>query len=291
MHVRFRAAATAAAILACVALSVSKGESQSLPAAAPSPAPSPSAAPNPIGPALGANDPCTSISAIVTRPSVTNSVCTVRPNHVSIETGYVNATSSDGGGNTVTYPNALIRVGTAIPALEVQFAPPSLIRTNAGGATVASSDVAFGLKYVFGYTAKFNYGGQINVTAPTGLNGGSSNGTNATYALNLGYTLSPVFSLASTLATSSVTNGVQRWTSFAPTLVLGASLPGSSGVFAEVATFSNATGPASATRTQYLYGVYRDLGPRLQVDASSAFSPTAATGRYHTVGFGVSYYF
>ena len=91
------------------------------------------------------NDPCTSISAIVTRPSVTNSVCTVRPNHVSVESGYVNSTSSTGGGNTVTYPNALIRVGTQIPALEVQFAPPSLSARTPAGRSTATTDVGAGL--------------------------------------------------------------------------------------------------------------------------------------------------
>ncbi len=76
-----------------------------------------------------------------------------------------------------------------------------------------------------------------------------------------------------------------------PTLVVNAALPNATGVFAEIATFSNAIGPASATRTQYMFGVTRDVGPRLQLDASSAVSPTTATGRYRTVGFGASYYF
>jgi hypothetical protein len=292
MHVATRAGLTLAGLALYVTLSLSKGESQPLPSApSPSPSPSPSATPNPIGPSLGNNDPCTSMSAIVTRPSVTNSVCTVRPNHVEVETGYINSTSSTGGGNTVTYQNALIRVGTTIPALELQIAPPSLIRTNAGGANVATSDIGAGLKYVFGYTPKFSFGGQVNVTAPTGLGGGSSNGTTSTYALNMAYTLSPAFALGSTLATSSQTNGVQRWPSFAPTLVVNVSLPNSTGLFAEIATFSNAIGPASATRTQYMFGVTRDIGPRLQLDASTAISPTTATGRYHTIGFGASYYF
>jgi hypothetical protein len=278
-----------AVLLALVPLAAA---AQTAPAPAPAPAvASPSPAPNPIGPALGSNDPCTSLSAIVGRPSVTNSVCTVRPNHVEIETGYLNTTSGSGGGNTVTYPSALVRVGLPVPALELQIAPPGIVRTNAGGVTTASTDVGAGLKYVFGYTPKLSYGGQVFFTAPTGLNGGSANGTNATYALNAGYTLSPVFSLATTLASSSLTNGPQRWSSFVPSLVLGASLPNASGVFAEIATYSLANGPGTPTRTQYMFGAYRDLTPRLQLDVSAAVSPTASTGRYHTLGFGVSYYF
>ncbi|HEX3462590.1 MAG TPA: hypothetical protein VHS78_00870 [Candidatus Elarobacter sp.] len=284
------AAVIAAAAALLVTLSLSKGQSQSLPSASPAPSPSPSGAPNPIGPAFGANDPCTSLSAIVGRPSVTNSVCTVRPDHVEVEGGYVN-TSFSGGGNAVTYPSSVIRIGTRIPALEVQIAPPSVVRTNAGGITTASTDVGAGLKYVFGYTPKFNWGGQAFFTAPTGLNGGSANGTNATYALNAGYTLSPVFSLATTLATNSLTDGPQRWSSFVPSFVLGASLPNASGAFAEIATFGNANGPGTPARTQYMVGIYRDVGPRLQLDASTAFSLTTATGKYRTLGFGASYYF
>jgi hypothetical protein len=61
-------------------------------------------------------------------------------------------------------------------------------------------------------------------------------------------------------------------------------------VFGEVAQFSHATGPGSPTRTQYILGSYHDVGARLQVDGSVGISPTAATGRYHYVAFGLSYY-
>jgi len=281
---------TAAVAAASLMLAPIAAPAQVSPPAAPAPSPSPSAAPNPIGPSLGNNDPCTSISAIVTRPSVTNSVCTVRPNHVEIETGYLNTTFTSGGGNAVTYPQPLIRIGTAVPALELQIAPPGVVRTNAGGAVTGSTDVGAGLKYVFGYTPKFNWGGQVFFTAPTGTNGFSANGTNSTYALNAGYTLNSVFSVATTLATNSLTNGPQRWSSFVPSFVVSASLPNSTGVFAEIATFSNANGPGTPTRTQYIYGLYRDISPRLQLDASTSVSPTTATGKYHSVGFGVSYY-
>jgi hypothetical protein len=258
--------------------------------ATPTPSPTPSAAPSQYFPALGTNDPCTSLSAIVTRPTVSNSVCTVRPNHVLVETGYQN-TSASGGGNTVVYPQSLIRVGTAVPALEFDLAPPSAARTNIGGVTTGTTDIGAGLKYVFGYTPKFNYGGQIFVTAPTGVNGFSAGGTQTTYALQAGYTLSPVFSVTGVTQMASLTNGAARWTSFIPSLVLGASLPNSTGLFAEIAQFSHAIGPATPTRTQYILGAYRDLGQRLQLDASVGISPTVATGKYHYLSFGASYYF
>jgi hypothetical protein len=280
-----------AALVVVATLSFARSASaQTVAPPSPVPSPSPSAAPNPIGPSLGANDPCTSLGAIVTRPTVTNSVCTVRPNHVLIETGYQN-TSPDAGGNTVAYPQSLIRVGTSVPALELDVAPPGFARTNAGGMrTTGTTDAGAGLKYVFGYTPKFNWGGQVFVTAPTGLNGFAAGGSQTTYALQAGYTLSSVFSLAGATQLQSLANGTQRWTSFVPSLVLSASLPNSISVFGEVAQFTNAIGPGTSARTQYILGAYHGFGPRLQLDVEGGYSPTVRTGKYHYVGAGVSYY-
>ena len=263
---------------------------QTAPFPAPQASASPTPAPSQYFPALGDNDPCTSLSAIVSRPSVGNSVCTVRPNHVLIEAGYQN-TTADGGGNAVAYPQTLVRIGTVVPALELQIVPPSVARTNVGGVTTGTSDAGAGLKYVFGHTPKFSYGGQVLVSAPTGTNGFSAGGTQETYALQAGYTLSTVFSLSGATQLSSLTNGTVRWTSFFPSVSLSASLPNNTGIFGEIAQFSNGAGPGTASRMQYIVGATRDLGQRLQLDTSFGFSPTVATGKYHFVGFGASYYF
>lgn len=256
----------------------------------PAPSPTPSSTPSAIGPTLFANDPCTTLSSIVTRPTVTNAVCTVRPNHVLIETGYQN-TTADGGGNTVQYPQALIRVGTQITGLEGFIAAPMVQRVSGGGPTVTgATDIAAGIKYVFGATPKFVYGAQAQFSAPTGTNAFSANGTTSVYALNLGYTLNSVFSLGSALQQQSLLANSQRYSSFVPSLALTAALPQNAALYGEIAQFSHATGPATSTRTQYIFGAYRDFGQRLQVDISTGFSPTVVTGKYHYVGFGVSYY-
>ena len=291
--IRSLVAAIAFAIVPATALAQTGAPAAPTPAAAPSasPAPSPTAAPSAYFPALGNNDPCTSLSAIVTRPTVTNTVCTVRPNHILVETGYQN-TTADGGSNTVAYPQTLIRVGTVIPALELQVQPPSIARASAGGVVSrGTADVGAGLKYVFGYTPKFNYGGQVFVTAPTGTNGFSAGGTDVFYGLQAGYTLSSVFSLSAAVQDQSLTNGAQRWTSIVPSLALGVALPNSTNLFGEIAQFTKAVGPGTPTRTQYILGANHDFGSRLQVDAETGFSRTVSTGKYHYVGFGLSYYF
>jgi len=279
----------AAALLALP--SVALAQTAPSPTPAPSASPAPAATPNAIGAAFGANDPCTSLSAIVSRPTVTNSVCTVRPNHVEIETGYQN-TTADGGGSTVAYPQTAIRIGTTIPALEFDIAPPSINRSSSGGvATTGTTDVGAGLKYVFGYSPKASWGGQVFFTEPTGTNGFSSNGTNATYALQGSYTLNSVFSLAGGVQDLSIANNGNRYTSIVPSLVLSASLPNGNGLYAEASEFTRALGPGTPTRTQFIVGALRDVGQRLQVDVEGGWSPTVSTGKYRYVGFGLSYYF
>ena len=235
--------------------------------------------PSAIGPALFANDPCTSLSAIVTRPSVSTSVCTVRPKHVLVETGYQN-TSASGGGNTFAYPQMLVRIGTSVRSLEADFSPPSY----------GPTDGAIGLKYVAGATPKFAWGAATFATLAVGAPGLTASGTEYNGALNWSYAVSPAFSLSGTFAGQSTTNGSQRWGQFIPSFVAGVSLPHNVGVFGEIAGFTNALGPGTPTLTQYLAGTTYDIGPRLQIDLEGGLSPSTKTSKYTLFGFGVSYY-
>lgn len=253
--------------------------------------PTPAAAPpSVIGAPLFPSDPCTSISAIVTRPTVVNSVCTVRPGHVLLETGYQNL-SMTGTGRTLTYPQTDLRIGTGFHAVEFDLTPPSYEQiTGAGGTISGSSDTALGFKYFIGTTPRFAYGVQLQVTLPTGGAGITANGSELYGSFNYLYTLSPVFSLGGTLFEQSTTNGPERWGQFISALALEASLPASNGAFAEVATFTSATGPGSSALTQYKLGVTHDFGQRLQIDLEGGLSPTLSPARYRFLGFGASYY-
>ena len=265
---------------------------QSAPTPAPSASPSPaaSATSSVIGPALSANDPCTTLSNIVTRPTVTNAVCTVRPDHVEIEAGYQNMTVN-GSGQTVIYPQSLIRIGTKLRGLEVQVAPPSYERTTVGGVARGTTDMGYGLKYVLGATPKVYYGVQVSATVPTGQNGFSAGSTQTLYSLQGSYIISPALSLfAGAQDQILAVNGI-HFGSFVPSLGLSASLPASFLAFGEVAQFTHAIGLDTPTRTQYIGGIARDFGQRLQVDTEFGFSPTVSTGKYHFVGAGFAYYF
>lgn len=263
-------------------------DARSDPASA-SPAP-PEPASSAIGPPLSTNDPCTSLGAIVTRPTVTNSVCTVRPEHVLLETGYQN-TRFGGGGNVTQYPQALVRVGTRLRGLEFDLTLPNAQRTTVGGSVASGdTDVAAGIKFALGAGPKFSYGLQAQLSAPTGSPAFTASGTQTTYGVNFAYALSPGFSLASTLSYQSLTTGTAGYPSFVPSLVATGALSPSDALFAEIAQFTHANGPASGTRTQYLIGADHDFGQRVQADVETALSPTADTGKYRYVGVGLSYY-
>ena len=230
---------------------------------------------------------------MVTRPTVTNAVCTVRSNHVEIEGGYQN-TSYPSAGNTVVYPQAVIRVGTAIHGLEFQVTPPQYQRTtvNTGGTAISgTADAGAALKYIIGYTPKFNYGVQVGWTAPTGSAAFSAGATQSLYAAQFGYTLSPVFSLFGGVQDQILATGGVNYGSFVPSLGVSAGLPNGLGLFGEVAEFTHALGPATPTRTQYILGANHAVGARMQVDLEAGWSPTVTTGKYNYVGFGFGYYF
>jgi hypothetical protein len=244
-----------------------------------------------LGPALIPNDPCTTLSAIVTRPTVTNSVCTVRPKHVLLETG-IQDTWYTGGGATLQVPQALVRVGSELAGLEFDFQLPSYQHSTVGGTSASGvTDGALGLKYIVGASPKFNFGVQTSFTIPVGTSGFSAGGTIQNYAVNAALSLGPVFELESTQNVSIENNGRQSWTSYQPTLVVNATLPSTTlSLFGEAALFTNAVGPVTPTRTQIMLGASEDPTPRLQLDLEYGFSPTLGTGKYGYLGAGLSYY-
>lgn len=236
--------------------------------------------------AAAADDPCTALSNVVTRPTVTNSVCTVEPDHVLLETGYSNVTAGNGGGATATFPQAQLRIGTDVKHLEVDVQAPSEIRS---GGIHGIGDAGGGLKYLFGYSSRMQYGAQLTVSVPTGDSAFSAGAAQTTAALNGSLALSPVFSLTSSQNFARLAAGGVQYDSYMPTLTLSASLPHSLTAFAESAYFTNALGPKTATRNQYIGGLSYDLTPRLQVDLEAITSPTKTTGTYTGIGAGLSY--
>jgi hypothetical protein len=293
----------AAAALTSVALVASPCFAQSIPSATPSPllaqptaSPSPVPSPSPSATPSGPSDPCTSILAVVNRPTVTTGSCVFKNGRGDLEVGYTNTiTTGSGGGATVAYPQAFLRAGTFARNVELDVTPPTLLRSSAGGATVTGpSDAAFGLKWEAGYTSKAIASINVIATTPTGDRAFTAGGSSYTGNLNLGYTLNSVFSLSTTLGFESLaapgTNGsVLRTGVFNPSLLLVAALPGTSQLYGEVSNTSHA-GVGLGGRTLYNFGFQKQLGSRIVFDIEGGFAPNPVAGqKLQYLGFGLSY--
>ena len=253
--------------------------------------PSPSPSPSPSGPA----DPCTSILAIVTRPTVTTSVCTVRPRKALIETGYTNTvTTGQGSGITASYPQALLRFGSGYKNFEYEFTPPSVNATNFNSSIVrGATDMGAGLKYVLGYSDKWAWGVNASFTVPSGSPAFTAGLAQYTGNFNWGYAVNSTVAVSGTLGfndfagfDSSGNNG--HFFSFIPSVVVTVAYPQNSQFFAEYVFFSQ-SGLGLGGRSLIDYGFVHDFGAHIQVDIESGVQPTTINGqRQHYVGAGLS---
>ena len=284
------------ALLAAFALTVESAHGQTAPSQAPSPAATaaaPAPSPSPSATPSGPSDPCTTIMAIVNRPTIGTGVCPVQPGHVMIENGYTNtSTSGPNGTATGNYPQTFIRFGT-VPHLELAVTPPSY---NKSGPIDGYSDINFQAKYEIGYTAKALYGVNAVVTEPTGSAAFTAGGSSYTGNFNWGYTLSPEFSASGTLGFNSFaagfgpTGGLQHYFAFIPTLCITAALPATSQAFGEAAYFSR-SGYGLPPRWYFDFGLQKDVSRKVQLDVEYGFSPTSINGQTQQyVGAGVSFY-
>ena len=249
---------------------------------------SPSPSPTPT-------DPCGSILSLVTRPTVTDSVCTVRPDHVLIENGYTNTvTTGAGGGVTINYPQSLVRIGVGYH-MEVDITPPSFERSSLGGTLASgSSDMNFGAKWELGYSERAYWGAAFLISAPSGDPAFTAGATQYSGLVNWTYTISPVFAAAGTVSVNSLSAAnalgqFQQYSATIPTFVLTASLPGEpSELFGEYVYYSH-SGPNVRSRSLIDVGYVRDFGAHVQFDIEYGFQPTIVNGqKLHYFGVGLS---
>ncbi len=283
--IRFVAAASAFVALAVLAAPAAA----QAPAATAAPSPSPTASPVP--------DPCGSLISIVNRPNFATGVCTIQTGHFDVENGYTNTvTTGPGGGNTATYPQTLIRVGTFDPHLDFEVGVPTYSIANSGG-TLSSGwgDTSVGAKYELGYTAKADWGINGVVTIPTGIHGFTAGNAQFTGNFNWAYAIDSTFSAFGTLGFNafSAENAAkvpQSYFAFTPAIDVAATLPGKapSELTAEYAYFSSA-GPNLGGKSWINFIYERDFG-NFQFDTEYGFSPTLVGGqKQHYLGFGLSF--
>jgi hypothetical protein len=258
---------------------------------APEGTPAPAASSTPAAPA----DPCSSLIAIVNRPSFGTGVCTVRPDHFDLENGYTNLVTV-GGANTISYPQSLLRIGTFDPHLDFEIGPVTENHSSSLGLPVSGmSDLGFGAKYELGYSSRALWGINASFTVPTGSPAFGSGNATFTGNFNWGYTLNSEFSASGTLGFNALSaynaGGVpQSYFAFTPTIALTAALPGGpSQISAEYAYFSSA-GPNLGSKSFVDIFYQRDLGQHVQIDIEYGFQPSFIPGqRQHYAGAGISF--
>ncbi|MBV8067876.1 MAG: hypothetical protein JO113_07855 [Candidatus Eremiobacteraeota bacterium] len=259
-----------------------------LAAASPSPSPIPSATPIP--------DPCGSIISIVTRPTVTTSVCTVRTGHALLENGYTNTvTTGSGGGVTVSYPQSLLRIGSFDPHLEADVIVPSDNQSSVAGTKLSGwNDFGLGAKYELGYSPQWLYGVNAAITYPTGSRAFSAGNAQFSGDFNWSYTASPIVSIAGTMSFNALaglnsSGAAQSYFAFIPSIVITTETSASSEFNVEYVYYS-ASGPGIGAKSLIDFSYEADLGPHVQLDAEYGLSPTLLNGQtQHYVGAGASF--
>jgi hypothetical protein len=190
-----------------------------------------------------------------------------------------------------------LRVGTSDPHLEVTFGPPSFNRSSVGGSLAGGwSDINLGAKYELGYTSKAVWGVGAVVSLPTGSRAFTAGNAQYTGDFNWTYAMNSTWSLAGTVSVNALSAynaaGIpQSYFACIPSIVLTASLPQSSSLFAEYSYYSRAS-PNAVAKSLIDVGYTRDLGSNVQFDVEYGVSPTrldAQTQRY--VGAGLSFLF
>jgi hypothetical protein len=254
--------------------------------------PAPSATPT-IAPAAALPDPCSNISAYVSRPSVSSSVCAVKSGQVVLETGYSSTTTTGAGANSTTnVPQSFVHIGIG-PRIEIDLTPPSVeVMNNGTTRTSGTSDIGLGFKALLGYSSRALYGFGGSMTMPTG-NAAFTNGAD-TYELifNGAYTLTSQLSFFGTAGFASLygtdANGKPvRFGSFVPSAGAAYSLPSNWYVYVEDANLGKAS-PNAGSRGLVDYGMQKVCG-RVQFDAEVGNALNVVNGsRFHYVGFGVS---
>jgi hypothetical protein len=239
---------------------------------------------------------CDNLENLSSRGTVTYSSCAVPKNHTLIEAGYSNF-SVNKYGHAATYPNSIIRIGTSVQGLELDYVPPTFERVSpAFGQRTGVTDMGGGLTYQLPTgTSAFRATVNGTVYAPTAdPYFGSRTGSNYQYGLNLGTTLG-TFSINGTVGFQSTIDPLtlMRFQSFVPSLSLADQLgfgsrPGA--LFVEAARYSRID-PFGNPEMLYTAGYKQPVADRASLDAEYSTSPNVLGERAHSVGAGFSYLF
>jgi hypothetical protein len=251
----------------------------------------------PASPAPNAvSGPCGPILSLVNRPTVASSPCSVSTGHVLIESGYANVvTTGNGGGNTATYPQAFVRIGTGDRDVEFDVAVPNANRSSLQGiSTAGSSDLGIGAQMALGHTRSAAWGVALLVTIPSGSPNFTAGAAQYLAGFNWTYALTPAVGLfgsenVSAAAAPNAGGSPQSFFLFAPSTGASVTLSPQSQAYAEYTAYGHA-GPGLGSKSLFDFGYQLQLGPHVVIDVDYGFAPPGPTGqKQHYAGAGLSF--
>ncbi|MBV8489043.1 MAG: hypothetical protein JO199_00845 [Candidatus Eremiobacteraeota bacterium] len=266
----------------CVAFAVLHGVAR-----AQTPSPSPSPAPR----------SCGSIEAIGTEETETKSPCTVFTGKYVLETNYINTvTSGRSNGADVEYPQALLRLGTRNPSVNLEITLPSFERISSDGTLAAGvTDVAVAAKMKLAESSNAAYGVLTKLTFPSGAPGITAGNAQFEGDFDWSYDPNERFGISGTVAfmAASEQNAgapAQSYFNFEPSLLANFTLPDRSSYLSAEYIYTSAYSPAVGGYSHYDVAYSRDVSSRFKFELDYGLSPHIPNGtREQYVEFGLSF--
>lgn len=255
-------------------------------------------------PEQGGNDPCAGPSALLAlldRPTIADSACSVKPYKTVLETGYDNQIiHAPNGQRLVDYPQAEWRYG--LPGgWEAKLFWPNYNRLSPhpgpSETFTGLSDAGIGLKKEFGYFGNWVFAADTRIDFPTGASAFTNGGTQITLNGIASYNVTPQFGLAAQFGVARLSergpNGrTEYYYALEPIVVASYAFFDRLQLYGEVYGTTNA-GP-NTTGGAYWFdgGLQYLITPRLEVDieeGAALSGPQGASAHYFGFGVGVEF--
>lgn len=249
-------------------------------------------------------DPCAGPSAMLAlldRPTIADSACSVKPYRTVLEIGYDNQiTHEPSNQRLVDYPQAEWRYG--LPnGWEAKLFWPNFNQMTplsaAGGTTNGLSDAGIGVKKEFGYFGNWVFAADTRIDFPTGARPFTNGGTQVTLNGIASYNVTPQFGIAgqlgvARLAQTNLANNTQYYYALEPMVVASYSFFGRLQLYGEVYGFTKANAQSHQGAYWFDGGVQYLVTPRVEIDVEEGTElsgPQGASAHYFGFGLGLEF--
>lgn len=249
-------------------------------------------------------DPCAGPSALLAlldRPTIADSACSVKPGRTVLEVGYDNQiTHTPNDQRLVDYPQAEWRYG--LPGgWEAKLFWPNYNRLSPlsvpGGTSKGLSDMGVGVKKEFGYFGNWVFAADTRIDFPTGALAFTNGGTQITLNGIASYNVTPQFGLAGQLGVARLSERdpsgrTEYYYALEPILVASYAFFGRLQLYGEVYGTTNAGPQTSGSAYWFDGGLQYLITPQFEVDieeGTALSGPQGTSAHYFGFGFGAEF--